>query len=104
MACSFFLRLIENKNIFLSNRGLSKVFTLGPTFRAENSRSRRHLAEFRMLEVEAAFCDDLRPLLAVMERLVKRSAAALLERGAADLDVVAQFYQDDRVHVTADQI
>ncbi len=37
--------------------GLSKVYTFGPTFRAENSNTSRHLSEFWMIEPEMAFCD-----------------------------------------------
>lgn len=37
--------------------GLSNVYTFGPTFRAENSNTSRHLAEFWMIEPEMAFCD-----------------------------------------------
>lgn len=80
-------------------RGLPKVFTLGPTFRAENSRSRRHLAEFRMLEAELAFCDDLQPLLSVMERLIKGAAKEVLDDGAKDLAVVKSYSQDVNVEV-----
>ncbi len=43
---------------------LTKVYTFGPTFRAENSNTSRHLAEFWMIEPEMAFCDlddDMRP-------------------------------------------
>ena len=36
---------------------LGRVYTFGPTFRAENSNTSRHLAEFWMLEPEMAFCD-----------------------------------------------
>ncbi|MCZ8499135.1 hypothetical protein O9929_18265 [Vibrio lentus] len=36
---------------------LSKVYTFGPTFRAENSNTSRHLAEFWMVEPEVAFAD-----------------------------------------------
>ena len=36
---------------------MSKVYTFGPTFRAENSHSTRHLSEFWMIEPEMAFCD-----------------------------------------------
>lgn len=42
--------------------GLSNVYTFGPTFRAENSHTARHLAEFLMIEPEMAFCtleDDM---------------------------------------------
>ncbi len=38
-------------------QGLGKVYTFGPTFRAENSNTSRHLAEFWMIEPEVAFCD-----------------------------------------------
>ena len=37
--------------------GLSNIYTFGPTFRAENSHTSRHLAEFWMIEPEIAFCD-----------------------------------------------
>lgn len=37
--------------------GLSSVYTFGPTFRAENSHTSRHLAEFWMIEPEIAFCN-----------------------------------------------
>lgn len=36
---------------------LSNIYTFGPTFRAENSNTTRHLAEFWMIEPEIAFCD-----------------------------------------------
>ena len=36
---------------------LSNIYTFGPTFRAENSHTSRHLAEFWMIEPEIAFCD-----------------------------------------------
>ncbi len=41
----------------LAALSLSKVYTFGPTFRAENSNTSRHLAEFWMIEPEVAFCD-----------------------------------------------
>ncbi len=41
----------------LAALALSKVYTFGPTFRAENSNTTRHLAEFWMIEPEVAFCD-----------------------------------------------
>ncbi|EFX86821.1 hypothetical protein DAPPUDRAFT_307813 [Daphnia pulex] len=75
--------------------GISKVFTLGPTFRSENSRSRRHLAEFRMLEAEIAFCNDLQPILSTIESLVKHSAKVILEHGALDLITVGKYYNEN---------
>jgi len=41
----------------LAAMGLSEIYTFGPTFRAENSNTTRHLAEFWMIEPEMAFCD-----------------------------------------------
>ncbi|KAI5632564.1 tRNA synthetases class II (D, K and n) domain-containing protein [Phthorimaea operculella] len=52
-------------------RGMGNVYTLGPTFRAENSRSRLHLSEFYMLEAELAFSDSLEKLQAVIEDMLK---------------------------------
>jgi asparaginyl-tRNA synthetase len=45
--------------------GLSNIYTFGPTFRAENSHTSRHLAEFWMIEPEMAFCNlEVRPAAA----------------------------------------
>lgn len=52
-------------------RGMGNVYTLGPTFRAENSRSRLHLSEFYMLEAELAFCESLEELKSIIEDLLK---------------------------------
>ena len=49
---------------------LSKVYTFGPTFRAENSNTSRHSNEFWMIEPEMAFC-DLQGDMDVAEELVK---------------------------------
>ena len=61
-----------------------RVYTFGPTFRAENSNTTRHLAEFWMLEPEMAFCDldgDMR----LAEALVRAVLADLLAASADDL-------------------
>ena len=58
---------------------LGNVYTFGPTFRAENSNTTRHLAEFWMVEPEMAFC-DLHGNADLAEEFVKFIFAAVLER------------------------
>ena len=63
---------------------LSRVYTFGPTFRAENSNTSRHLAEFWMVEPEVAFC-DLEGDVALAESFLVSVIQAVLERCADDL-------------------
>ena len=60
------------------------VYTFGPTFRAENSNTARHAAEFWMIEPEMAFC-DLDGDLEVMEAMVKYVIRKVMERCPDDL-------------------
>ena len=48
-----------------------------------------------MLEAELAFCDNLEPLLTIMEKLVKRTALKLLEEGKDDLSILNKFYDEN---------
>ncbi len=64
---------------------LGKVYTFGPTFRAENSNTSRHLAEFWMIEPEMAFC-DLNDNLNLAERFLKRIFGDALSRSREDLE------------------
>jgi asparaginyl-tRNA synthetase len=63
---------------------LSKVYTFGPTFRAENSNTARHLAEFWMVEPEIAFA-DLDDLADLAEDFLKYIFAAVLETCPDDM-------------------
>src|SRR5258706_8318974 len=63
----------------------ANVYTFGPTFRAENSNTPRHLAEFWMIEPEMAFC-DLSGNMALAEAFLKSLIQYVLENCAADLD------------------
>ena len=65
-------------------QALGKVYCFGPTFRAEKSKTRRHLTEFWMLEPEIAF-GDLDEVMALMEGIVSHVVARVLERRKADL-------------------
>lgn len=66
--------------------GLSKVYTFGPTFRAENARSRLHLSEFYMVEAELAFCDKLDNIIEVIEDLIKNVTKYVLNRSLNDVE------------------
>ncbi|GAB4460946.1 MAG: asparagine--tRNA ligase [Armatimonadaceae bacterium] len=63
----------------------SNVYTFGPTFRAENSNTPRHLAEFWMIEPEMAFC-DLNGNRQLAEEFLKYIIAYVLDTCAADLE------------------
>jgi asparaginyl-tRNA synthetase len=63
---------------------LSRVYTFGPTFRAENSNTRRHLAEFWMIEPEIAFA-SLEDDVALAERFLKSIFGAVLKERADDM-------------------
>jgi asparaginyl-tRNA synthetase len=74
--------------IFALSHG--RVYTFGPTFRAENSNTSRHLAEFWMLEPEMAFC-DLTCDMEVAEALIKDLVGTVLGNCADELDVFERF-------------
>ena len=71
---------------------LSRVYTFGPTFRAENSNTRRHLAEFWMIEPEIAFA-DLRDDMDLAEAYVKYMFRAVLEEHGDDVAFFNKFVQ-----------
>ncbi|MEN7459600.1 asparagine--tRNA ligase [Pantoea dispersa] len=68
---------------------LSKVYTFGPTFRAENSNTSRHLAEFWMLEPEVAFA-TLDDAAVLAEAMLKYVFKAVLEERADDMAFFAE--------------
>ncbi len=76
---------------------LSRVYTFGPTFRAENSNTRRHLAEFWMIEPEIAFA-DLNDDIALAERFLKSIFARVLDERADDMAFFAQHVDKECVN------
>ena len=84
-----FLTVSGQLNVEAYCLALSKVYTFGPTFRAENSNTSRHLAEFWMVEPETAFA-DLHANADLAEALLKFIFHAVLEERADDLAFFAQ--------------
>jgi asparaginyl-tRNA synthetase len=69
---------------------LSNIYTFGPTFRAENSNTARHAAEFWMIEPEMAFC-DLQGDMELGETFIKAMARYALEHCQEDLALFSKF-------------
>jgi len=69
---------------------LSNIYTFGPTFRAENSNTARHAAEFWMIEPEMAFC-DLQGDMDLGEEFIKAMAKYALEHCTEDLALFGKF-------------
>jgi asparaginyl-tRNA synthetase len=80
----------------------TNVYTFGPTFRAENSNTSRHLAEFWMVEPEMAFC-DLVGNMDLAEEFLKYLFSSVVEQCADDMEFFNQRI-DDSVLATADNI
>lgn len=79
-----FLTVSGQLNVESYCMAMSKVYTFGPTFRAENSNTSRHLAEFWMVEPEIAFA-DLEDDAALAEDFLKHCIRAVLEERADDM-------------------
>ena len=84
-----FLTVSGQLNVEAYCLALSKVYTFGPTFRAENSHTARHLAEFWMVEPEIAFA-DLAEDARVAEALLKYVFKAVLDERADDMAFFAE--------------
>ncbi len=69
---------------------LSNIYTFGPTFRAENSNTTRHAAEFWMIEPEMAFC-DLTGDMEIAEAFIKHIADTMLKDDSGDFDFFCKF-------------
>lgn len=84
-----FLTVSGQLNVETYCTAMSKVYTFGPTFRAENSNTSRHLAEFWMIEPEVAFA-DLATVAQLAEDLLKYVFKAVLEERLDDMTFFAQ--------------
>jgi len=91
-----FLTVSGQLNVEAYCLAMSKVYTFGPTFRAENSNTSRHLAEFWMIEPEIAFA-DLAADADLAERFLKSIFTALLNERADDMKFFAERIDKDCV-------
>jgi asparaginyl-tRNA synthetase len=93
----FEVNYIDDQKAYLTQSGqlyieatamaLGKVYTFGPTFRAEKSKTRRHLTEFWMLEPEAAYA-DLADMMALGEGLVSAIVQSILKNKPRELETL----------------
>ncbi len=74
--------------------GLGEVYTFGPTFRAENSNTPRHLSEFWMVEPEMAFY-ELEDNMDLAEEFLKELIRYMLEHDIEDLEFMQKWYEKD---------
>ena len=92
-------------------QALGSVYTFGPTFRAENSHTSRHLSEFWMLEPEMAFC-ELSCNVEIAETMLKYLLSDVLDQCAEDMalfdtfiekgviDKLKRVIEEEFVHIT----
>ncbi len=86
----------------LAALALSKVYTFGPTFRAENSNTSRHLAEFWMIEPEVAF-NDITDDMDLAEDMLKYLIQYALENCADDLEFLSKRLEEEEKNKKADE-
>ena len=82
----------------------SKVYTFGPTFRAENSNTKTHASEFWMIEPEIAFC-DLEGLMDIEEEMLKFVVSYVLEHCPKEMEFFDKFVEKgllDKLHKLID--
>ncbi len=91
-----FLTVSGQLNVEAYALSMSKVYTFGPTFRAEQSHTTRHLAEFWMVEPEIAFA-DLAELASVSEDFLKYLFRAVLEERGDDMAFIAERVEKDAI-------
>lgn len=86
----------------LAAMAFSEVYTFGPTFRAENSNTARHLAEFWMIEPEMAFY-DLEDNMNLAEEFIKYVIRHAMEHNREDLEFLAQRLAEEEKQLPQDK-
>lgn len=86
----------------LGATAFGEVYTFGPTFRAENSNTTRHLAEFWMIEPEMAFC-DLEDNMNLAEEFIQSIIGYVMQNNREDLEFLAQRLADEEKQLPQDK-
>lgn len=86
----------------LAAMAFSEIYTFGPTFRAENSNTARHLAEFWMIEPEMAFY-DLEDNMNLAEEFIKYIIRYAMDNNREDLEFLAQRLTDEEKQLPQDK-
>ncbi|WP_263350582.1 asparagine--tRNA ligase [Acidicapsa acidisoli] len=83
--------LTQSGQLYIESTALAlgKVYSFGPTFRAEKSKTRRHLTEFWMIEPEVAYC-DLDGLLELAENFLSHIVQSVVKNRAPELQVIGR--------------
>ena len=83
--------LTQSGQLYIESTALAlgKVYSFGPTFRAEKSKTRRHLTEFWMIEPEVAFM-DLDGLMELAENFISHIVQSVLKNRSSELDVIGR--------------
>ncbi|QCI18896.1 asparagine--tRNA ligase [Buchnera aphidicola] len=92
-----FLTVSGQLNLETYACSLSKVYTFGPTFRAENSNTVRHLAEFWMLEVESSFT-NLDQISKFSEKMLKYICKYVLKDCTTDINFLKNYIDSDIIN------
>ena len=92
-----FLTVSGQLNVETYCCAMSKVYTFGPTFRAENSNTSRHLSEFWMIEPEVAFA-ELDDVAKLAEQMLKYIVKRVLEERRDDMEFFAQRIDKDAIN------
>lgn len=80
----------------LAAMALGKIYTFGPTFRAENSNTPRHLAEFWMIEPEVAFY-EIEDNMALAQDFIQHCVRWALEKCTDDIEFLAKMYDNELI-------
>ncbi|XP_072899558.1 asparaginyl-tRNA synthetase isoform X1 [Hemitrygon akajei] len=86
-----FLTVSGQLHLEVMTGAFTQVYSFGPTFRAENSQTRRHLAEFYMVEAELAFTESLKDIMKVMEHLFKTVTSQILSKYPEDVELFHKY-------------